>query len=65
MLTDDGALALRLTEPRDQLPKTYLVQVEGKSVPAMLGAPLRDVTLSDGPTLPTETELLDTTPDWR
>lgn len=27
--TDDGALAHRITDPRHELPKTYLVQVEG------------------------------------
>ena len=64
VLTAAGALAQRLTEPRHPLPKTYLVQVEGEPVPAMLDAPRRDVTLNDGPTLPTETELLDPAPDW-
>lgn len=64
VLTDHGALAQRLTDPRHKLPKTYLVQVEGEPVPAMLDALRRGVTLGDGPTLPTETELLDTAPDW-
>ena len=66
MLTDDGALAQRLTDPRHKLPKTYLVQVEGEPVPAMLDALRRGVTLGDGPTLPAETELLDAAPPgWR
>ncbi len=30
ILTDDGALAHRLTDPVHHLPKTYLVQVEGQ-----------------------------------
>src|SRR3546814_14906528 len=30
LLTDDGALAHRITDPRHKLRKTYLVQVEGK-----------------------------------
>ena len=29
LLTDDGALAHRLTDPRRQTAKTYVVQVEG------------------------------------
>src|SRR3546814_4685136 len=29
LLTDDGALAHRITDPRHKLRKTYLVQVEG------------------------------------
>src|SRR3546814_1526395 len=30
LLTDDGALAHRLTDPRHKQPKTYWVQVEGE-----------------------------------
>ncbi len=30
LLSDDGALIHRLTDPRHHLPKTYLVQVEGQ-----------------------------------
>src|SRR5690606_9812560 len=33
LLTDDGALAHRLTDPRHRQPKTYLVQVEGDPAP--------------------------------
>jgi len=52
LLTDDGMLAHRLTDPRHKQPKTYLVQVEGTPSTAALDA-LRDgVLLKDGPTLP-------------
>ena len=52
LLTDDGTLAHRLSDPRHKHPKTYWVQVEGVPTPAQL-ARLRDgVTLNDGPTLP-------------
>jgi len=50
LLTDDGALAHRLTDPRHRQPKTYWVQVEGDPDDARL-QPLRDgVVLRDGPT---------------
>ena len=52
LLTDDGALAHRLTDPRHKQPKTYRVQVEGDPGESQLQA-LRDgVQLNDGPTLP-------------
>src|SRR5690606_3130375 len=52
LLTDDGALAHRLTDPRHRQPKTYWVQVEGDPDDARL-QPLRDgVVLRDGPTRP-------------
>lgn len=52
LLTDDGALAHRLTDPRHKQPKTYWVQVEGDPSDDQL-ASLRDgVTLNDGPTRP-------------
>ncbi len=40
VLTDDGALQHRITDPRHKLPKTYLVQVEGAPDNQAL-APLR------------------------
>ncbi len=59
LLTDDGALAHRLTDPRHKQWKTYLVQVEGAPAEAQLQA-LRDgVTLNDGATLPARAGLLD------
>ncbi len=48
VLTDDGALAHRLTDPRHKGAKTYLVQVEGEPSEAQVRA-LRDgVVLNDG-----------------
>ena len=41
VLTDDGALAHRLTDPRHKGAKTYLVQVEGEPSEAQVRA-LRD-----------------------
>ncbi len=39
LLTDDGELIHRLTDPRNDHPKTYLVQVEGVCSPADLVIP--------------------------
>ena len=58
LLTDDGPLAHRLTDPRYEHPRTYLVQVERVPGPEALEALRRGVVLSDGPTRPAEVELL-------
>ncbi len=64
LLTDDGALAHRLTDPRHKQDKTYLVQVEGVPDDAAL-ARLRDgVDLTDGPTLPARARALAAAPEW-
>ncbi|HEX7769150.1 MAG TPA: pseudouridine synthase [Dokdonella sp.] len=64
LLTDDGALAHRLTDPRHKQAKTYLVQVEGRPGADALAALRRGVPLNDGPTLPAEVEVLATAPPW-
>lgn len=62
LLTDDGALAHRLTDPRHKQPKTYWVQVEGDPDESQLAA-LRDgVPLNDGPTAPAQARRLDAAP---
>lgn len=63
LLTDDGHLAHRLTEPRHKRPKTYLVQVDGALTDAALAALRRGVVLNDGPTLPAGAEHA-AEPDW-
>jgi len=52
LLTDDGALAHRLTDPRHKQPKTYWAQVEGNPTEAQLAALRSGVLLNDGPTRP-------------
>ena len=52
LLTDDGALAHRLTAPRHKLPKTYWVQVEGQPEEDQLRALRAGLELGDGKTLP-------------
>src|SRR5688572_343449 len=63
ILTDDGALNARLTQPRSKHEKTYLAQVEGVPDEAALAALRRGVTLKDGPTLPAKARLLGEDPD--
>jgi 23S rRNA pseudouridine2457 synthase len=62
LLTDDGKLQHRITDPKHKLPKTYWVQVEGVPDQAALKQ-LRDgVQLKDGMTLPAGAELMDEPP---
>ncbi|OJW14697.1 MAG: pseudouridine synthase [Planctomycetales bacterium 71-10] len=63
LLTDDGPLAHRLTDPRFDHPKIYLVQVERVPTEDALDALRRGVTLGDGPTKPAGAELLAEPPD--
>jgi len=63
LLTDDGALAHRLTDPRYRHPRTYLAQVERVPTPDALQA-LRDgVVIRGRRTLPAQVELLAGEPD--
>jgi len=64
LLTDDGALAHRLTDPRHKRPKTYLVQVEGAPGEAQLAALRAGVLLNDGPTRPARVRLVDPPALW-
>ena len=63
LLTDDGRLQAQITDPRFKLPKTYWVQVEGLPTEDALRAWRQGVQLKDGPTLPAQARLLDSTPD--
>ena len=63
VLTDDGALQARISNPRYRRAKTYLVQVEGAVEPDALQALARGVELRDGPTGPAEARLVDE-PEW-
>ena len=64
LLTDDGGLAHRLTDPRHKQPKVYWVQVEGDPGEDQLQALRRGVELNDGRTLPAQVERLDTPALW-
>jgi 23S rRNA pseudouridine2457 synthase len=65
LLTDDGRLNQRLTDPRWKEPKTYVVQVEGRPSEDALARLRAGPVLKDGPTLPAEVRLLgDHAPPW-
>jgi 23S rRNA pseudouridine2457 synthase len=64
LLTDDGALAQRLTDPRHETQKTYLVQVEGDPTDAQIERLRKGIQLNDGPTLPAGAKRLPRAPDW-
>jgi 23S rRNA pseudouridine2457 synthase len=59
LLTDDGKLQHRITDPKHKQPKTYWVQVEGVPDAAALEKLRRGVQLKDGLTLPAEASLMD------
>jgi 23S rRNA pseudouridine2457 synthase len=59
LLTDDGKLQHRITDPKHKLPKTYWVQVEGVPDEQALEKLRRGVTLNDGLTLPAAAQLMD------
>jgi 23S rRNA pseudouridine2457 synthase len=52
VLTDDGALQARISDPRHKLEKGYWVQVEGNPSTQALERLRRGVELNDGITLP-------------
>ncbi len=59
LLTDDGKLQHRITDPQHKLPKTYWVQVEGEPDETALEQLRRGVQLNDGMTLPAEAQRID------
>ncbi|HCT1632563.1 TPA: 23S rRNA pseudouridine(2457) synthase RluE [Citrobacter koseri] len=63
VLTNDGALQARLTQPSKRTGKIYYVQVEGEPTAEALEALRNGVTLNDGPTLPAGIEVVEE-PEW-
>ena len=49
LLTDDGRLQARISQPRSKLPKHYWVQVEGEANDGHVQQLLTGVALKDGP----------------
>ncbi len=64
VLTNDGILQAKLTQPKSKSPKTYWVQVEGAPLEADLEQLRNGVTLKDGPTLPAKIEVMDEPQLW-
>ena len=64
LLTDDGRLQARISDPKFKMPKTYLVQVDGTVTEDALSALRKGVTLKDGLTLPAEAEAIDDPQLW-
>ncbi len=58
LLTDDGKLQHRITDPKHKLPKTYWVQVEGVPDDAALAQLRKGLMLKDGMTLPAEVQAM-------
>jgi 23S rRNA pseudouridine2457 synthase len=48
LLTDDGKLQARISQPKSRTRKTYLAQVEGTPTPEQLARLVQGVTLKDG-----------------
>lgn len=63
VLTNDGKLQAKLTQPAQKTGKVYFVQVEGVPTEDALTQLQRGVTLKDGPTLPAGAELV-CEPEW-
>ena len=64
LLTDDGRLQARISDPKFKMPKSYLVQVEGEVSDDALASLENGVRLKDGMTLPAEAERIDDLQIW-
>ncbi|MBK7994420.1 MAG: pseudouridine synthase [Blastocatellia bacterium] len=64
LLTNDGKLQHLITDPKNKMPKTYLVQVEGLPNPEALKQLAQGVRLNDGLTLPAQVSLIESPNIW-
>jgi len=63
LLTDDGALQHRLTDPRYEHPRTYWVQVEGSPTPQALEQLAKGVDIQEYRTRPAQVRMLPVEPE--
>ena len=63
LLTDEGKLAKRLTDPRRQIDKSYAVQIEGMPRIDQFARLRKGILLNDGMTMPADVELIES-PTW-
>lgn len=59
LLTNDGKLQARISDPRYKMEKTYWVQVEGEPDDTALERLRQGVQLNDGPTLPARAQRME------
>ncbi|MGR5133535.1 pseudouridine synthase [Vibrio alfacsensis] len=64
VLTNDGILQAKLTQPTSKSPKTYWVQVDGAPQEEDLEKLRKGVELKDGMTLPAKVEVMSTPDIW-
>ena len=64
MLTGDGKLQARISDPKYKMPKAYLVQVEGEVSDESLAMLQQGVELKDGLTRPAEVEHIEEPDLW-
>ncbi|AZV78170.1 pseudouridine synthase [Parasedimentitalea marina] len=63
LLTDDGGLQARVSDPKHKMAKTYWVQVEGRPDTAAVTALAQGVTLKDGLTRPAKARIMSEPPE--
>lgn len=64
VLTDNGKLQAKISNPRFRSPKTYVAQVEGTPTDAQIAALRTGVELKDGPTRPAIVDMIDPPDLW-
>ena len=63
ILTDDGKLQNKITDPKHKLEKTYLAQVEGEITQETIQQLQKGVKLKDGKTRPAKARIIEE-PEW-
>ncbi len=64
LLTDDGKLQAQISNPKNKMTKTYLVQIEGDPTDRDLEPLRKGLVLKDGPTRPALARLIDPPTLW-